>query len=529
MRLTKRSIAVMACIPVAAVAAGCSGSNNSASGNGSGEQAGGQTLVVDEFFDVKTLDPQRCFEFTCTIIDRQAYRSALKFNNDKTPKPVPDLASYKMSPDNKVLTLSVKKGAKFADGSPVTADDIVYTYKRLQGINGNPSFLLAGVTVTKVDNSTVKLTSKTPNPELPYILPAPPLGIVNAKAVKKHGGTTTKADKAQKFLDFHSAGSGPYIIDSYQPKSKIVLTLNPKYDGPKPKYTRVVVRNVEGPTQKVDIQSGTADLAMNMGPDQIDSLDRSKVNVFTTPGTRSIYVFLNQDPSVNKWTANKDFMQGVKLGIDYQKIAKTAGGGAKQLGGIVPQVFLGALKSDEGLEYDPQKAKAKIKASGYDGSAIPFFFPNDATVGGIPLKDLVVPLQAQLKKIGVNITLKPGPSGTAITPYRAGKDAMGMWYWGSDYPDPSDYLVFGPDGNVGVRARWTKSNADPAVLASMKKAESAVSPKERDAAYREFQKTMNKLGPFIPLVEPARNIVTSKKISSVVLNPSATFSFASVK
>src|SRR5699024_10706301 len=113
MRLTKRSIAVMACIPVAAVAAGCSGSNNGASGNGSGEQAGGQTLVVDEFFDVKTLDPHRCFEFTCTIIDRQAYRSALKFNNDKTPKPVPDLASYKMSPDNKVLTLSVKKGAKF--------------------------------------------------------------------------------------------------------------------------------------------------------------------------------------------------------------------------------------------------------------------------------------------------------------------------------------------------------------------------------------------------------------------------------
>jgi peptide/nickel transport system substrate-binding protein len=530
MKRTLTTVTIAALIAVSAAA--CSGGNTSRSSNhgSSSEQGSGKTLVVDQFFDVKTLDPDHCFEFTCTSVDRQTYQSALKFDNGHPAKPVPNLASYKLSHSNKVLTLSMKKGAKFADGSPVTADDVVFSYKRLKGLKDNPAFLLDGVTIKKVNDNTIKLTSKKPNPELPYILPNPSLGIVNSHLVKQHGGSTTKQDKAKKYLDFHSAGSGPYIIKSYEPKSKVVLTSNPRYNGSKPKYGRVVIRNAKGPTQKVDIQSGTANLAMNLSPDQIKSLQKSKVNIFNTPGTRSIYLFMNQDASVNNWTANRDFMDAIKSGINYKKLAKAAGGGAKRLGGIVPTAFPGALKAQDGPKYNPKKAKAKIKASGYNGSAIPFYYPNDVTVGGIELQHLVVPLQAELKHIGVKIKLKPGPSGTAISPYRAGKDAMGMWYWGSDYPDPSDYLVFGPDGNVGKRAKWSKSNAASSVLRTMHKAKSASPSDNRAKKYKIFQEKMNELGPFVPLIEPARNIVTTKSIKSMELNASGgTLRFATVK
>ena len=78
----------------------------------------------------------------------------------------------------------------FSDGTPVTADDVVFSLQRLIGMKGNPSFLLDGVTVAKKDASTVVLTSAKPNAALPFILPNPALSIVNSKVVTANGGTT---------------------------------------------------------------------------------------------------------------------------------------------------------------------------------------------------------------------------------------------------------------------------------------------------------------------------------------------------
>ena len=503
-------------------AAACSGS-----GSEGGDQ-GGKSLVVDTSFDLKTSDPARSFEFTGTLLDKSLYQTALQFDNGRTPKPVPELASYTMSDHNKVLTLKMRKGATFSDGSPVTADDVVFSYQRVQGIKGNPSFLLDGVTVKKVDDSTITLTSEQPNPQLPAILPNPSLGIVNADVVKKHGGTTDAKDKADTFLDGTSAGSGPYMLESYDPASRVVLKANPHWGGDKPAYSRVVVRNVAAATQKVNIESGDSQLAMDLSPDQIASLDTSRVNHTTAPSTDTIYLFLNQNPSVNTFTSDPDFVAGVKQAIDYDAVVKQAGKGAERLAGVVPTVFLGALPQSQGITSDPAAARQKIKASGYRGESIPFYFPNDMTVGGVPLQPIAEKVQAQLKKVGVTITLKPGPSATAIDAYRAGKDAMGMWYWGSDYPDPSDYLVFTPEENVGVRAQWKKGSS-PQVDALVRQAKAAVSPEDRDRAYQALQVGLNKYGPFIPLFAPASNVVTATSVKSVVLNPASTFAFADVK
>ncbi len=521
-RPTRRTIVgALVVVPLLGVAA-CSGS-----GSGGGGE-GGKSLVVDTSFDLKTTDPARSFEFTGTLLDRSLYQTALKFDNSEKPKPVPALASYTMSDHNKVLTLTMKKGATFSDGSPVTADDIVFSYRRVQGIKGNPSFLLDGVTVKKVDDSTITLTSKQPNPQLPTILPNPSLGIVNADVVKKHGGTTNANDKADTFLDGTSAGSGPYMLESYDPASRVVLKANPHWSGDKPAYSRVVVRNVAAATQKVNIESGDSQIAMDLSPDQIASLDESRVNITTAPSTYTIYLFLNQNPSINKFTSDPDFVAGVKQAIDYDAVVKQAGEGAERLAGVVPTVFLGALPTSKGNTYDPAAAKQKIKASGYDGQAIPFYFPNDMSVGGVPLQPIAEKVQAQLKKVGVKITLKPGPSATAIDDYRAGKDDMGMWYWGSDYPDPGDYLVFTPGENVGARAQW-KPGSTPKVDTLVKKAKAAVTPEQRDRAYQELQVGLNEYGPFIPLFAPASNVVTATSVKSVVLNPASTFAFADVK
>ena len=128
----------------------------------------------------------------------------------------------------------------------MTADDVVFSLQRVIGLKGNPSFLLDGVTVTKKDDTTVVLTAATPTPALPSILANPALGIVNSKVVKANGGTTGESDAAEKYLNTHSAGSGPYVLDSLNLASQVVLTKNRSTTATKPAYSRVVIRNVAG-------------------------------------------------------------------------------------------------------------------------------------------------------------------------------------------------------------------------------------------------------------------------------------------
>ncbi|RAE29311.1 ABC transporter substrate-binding protein, partial [Burkholderia multivorans] len=124
-------------------------------------------------------------------------------------------------------------------GDPVTADDIVFSFQRLQGLKGNPSFFLDGITVEKVDDETVTLTSEEPNPALPYILPNASIGLVNSKVVKENGGTTDENDGAEQLLNETSEGSGPYKVESYDGEIQFGRTANEFCNGPNPKCSRV--------------------------------------------------------------------------------------------------------------------------------------------------------------------------------------------------------------------------------------------------------------------------------------------------
>ena len=142
-------------------------------------------------FNLKTIDPHRQFEFTGSTIDTAIYQTALAFKDGDLTKPTDGLCSFEMSDDNKKMTLKLKeKDAKFSNGDPVTMDDVVFSFERLKGIKGNPSFFLDGVTIKKVDDETLELISKKPNPALPYILPNSSIGIVNSKVVKENDGST---------------------------------------------------------------------------------------------------------------------------------------------------------------------------------------------------------------------------------------------------------------------------------------------------------------------------------------------------
>ncbi|WP_167143352.1 ABC transporter substrate-binding protein [Canibacter zhoujuaniae] len=486
-------------------------------GGGSASSQAGKTLVVDASFDLKTADPNRSYETTGQIIAKAMYETLLTFKGSDVTTPVDGLASYEMNADNTVMTLTMKDGHVFSDGSPVTVDDAVFSLTRLQGIKGNPSFLLDGLTIEKVDDKTLTITSPEPRPELPFILPNGALSVVNQETVEAHGGTNTEADSAESFLNSESAGSGPYVLDSFDAAKQVVLTANENYTGTKPKYERIVLRNVEGPTQKLNVEKGESQLALDLNPDQVAELAGANVNITSNASRYMIFFFLNQNKNVNAWTSNPDFVQAVKLGVDYDKIVALAGEGAVRPGGPIPSLFVGALDAAAGNQRDIAAAKAALAASGYNGEAVTLNFPNDITVQGLSFTSIAESLQAQLAEIGINIQLAPAPVATELDAYRNGQETIGLWYWGPDFPHPSNYLVFSPGQLVGLRAGW-ESEADPKMVALANAAKTA-GESEVESAYKEWQEYQNEAGPFIPLLQPGQSIVTSKSISSVVANP----------
>ncbi|GAB3585362.1 ABC transporter substrate-binding protein [Leifsonia lichenia] len=518
----RRAALVGIAVASALVLSACGGTSNSSS------SSGGKSIVVDASFDLKTADPNREYETTGGMVAHALYQTLLTFDGSDVSKPVDGLASYTMSDDNKVLTLTMKGDSTFSDGSKVTVDDAVFSLQRVLGIKGNPSFLLDGITVAKTSDTTLTLTSAEPNPALPYILPNPALGVVNKKVVEKNGGSATADDKAESFLNKTSAGSGPYMLESFDAASQVVLTKNPKYTGTAPAYDRVVLRNVQGPTQKLNVEAGDSQIALDLNPDQVAAIDSSKVNVISAASRYTIFLLLNQDKAVDPFTSNPDFLDAVKKGIDYDKILDLAGKGSERPGGVIPSIFIGALKASDGNQFDLDGAKAALAKSGYKGETVKLNFPNDITVQGLSLQSVAESIQAQLKTVGISVQLAPAPVATELDAYRNGKEPMGLWYWGPDFPDPSNYLAFTPGELVGLRAGWT-AGADPTVTDLAAKATAATGTDERTAAYQALQKAQNASGPFIPLLQPAQNVVTAKSITSLSLNPLWTIDFAGIK
>lgn len=539
------AVAAVGAASVIALAACGSGGSKSAS------SSGGKSLVLDTQFDAVTFDPQRDFEFTGNMVDAQIYETALSYTGDNLTDVKPGIATYKISPDDKTVTLTLSGTHTFSDGKAVTADDIVYSYQRLLGIAGNPSFLLddpAGkpIQIAKVDDKTVTLTSSVANPALPTILPNPSLGIVEKSVVTANGGTTDAKDGAESYLDTHSAGSGPYEIQSADVKSRVELVANPKYAGTKPAYTKVIIKNAQAATQKVDLQSGQAQIATDISPQDANSLTSGgKISAASGASLYTLYTWFNQQPQYGKVVANTDFLDAVRHGIDYGALLKLVGPGTVQPGGVVPQGIFGALKSDPSNSYDLAAAKAALAKSGYKGEPINYLYDSEASAGNASYSTIAQTIQAQLKKVGINLKLTPQPSATALDTFRSHTYQAGLALWGADFPDASDYIAFGPDQNVGLRAGWATAagaKADKALSASgvdvasadqiepmFDKAMTTADSTARQTAWEDVQKQMNKTGPFIPVLQPGSQLVFSKSVSGVVYNPLWTVKLADLK
>ena len=107
-----------------------------------------ETLIVDTVFQLKTADPARTFEPTGSLWLHAVYENLVTFSDGDTTTVKPGLADLPViSDDAKTFTFTLRDGATFSDGSPVTVDDVVFSLNRAINVKGNAAYILAGLTI----------------------------------------------------------------------------------------------------------------------------------------------------------------------------------------------------------------------------------------------------------------------------------------------------------------------------------------------------------------------------------------------
>jgi peptide/nickel transport system substrate-binding protein len=517
---SRPALFVLALVPVAALV--CA---TAARGDGT-RLAPAPTLVLDNSFALDTTDPQRAFDPTSSIVDRAVYDTLFTYRKNDLAHPIPLLVQSWTSADAKAFTFRLKRNVHFADGTPLTSADVVFSFSRLVNLRGNPAFLLSGVKVSAKDAYTVVIESSTPAPQLPSVLANPSTGIVNSKLVRSHGGSdgadAFTADRAEQWFNSAAsagAGSGPYVLHSYIPTSQITLRPNPDYWGArKPAFSTVVIRNMPAPTQLINIRRGAHQVAIDLSSDQADTLKGdTSLHVTREPSPFVFYVFANDDPQISGITSNKRFQRAVRSALDYESLLALAGPGAIQAPGMISSMILGALPQSDAVRHDLPMAKAELAASGVGSQRVTLEYPSDVTVNGVSFATLAQKVQADLQAAGFDVALAGSPVTTFQPKFRAGKVAFGLWVWAPDYPDPADYLVFTPGKLIALHVGWP-AGSDPVIEKLAAKASVTTAPARRRSVYQQIQRALNARGPFFPLMQPTQVFAATSDLAGAVFS-----------
>jgi peptide/nickel transport system substrate-binding protein len=304
-------------------------------------------------------------------------------------------------------------------------------------------------------------------------------------------------------LNGTSAGSGPYVLDHWDPQVETVLVRNPNYVGKAPYYDRVIITNIsEAATQKISLEGGDIDMALDLTADQASSLENNP-DIVTHRGPSNYHHFLlmNRDPDIGGPVSDPEVELAIRYALDYDGYLALWGG--VQPASDLAVGILGALGPDQALKRDLDKARQLLADAGYpDGFEITLDYP-DYTFQGVNMNTNAQKIQADLAEVGIKVNLRPAEVQVALEGYRSGTQAFAYWFWGPDFIDMADFLAFLPGGKVGgTRANWTVENADPAMVALIDQVKLETDQAKRVDLYGQLQKMAQQDSAFAPFNQP---------------------------
>ncbi|WP_121062589.1 ABC transporter substrate-binding protein [Chachezhania antarctica] len=461
------------------------------------------TLVIARTLAVNSLDPSRAFCDTCQFYLTAVYETLVTLAPDNQSL-VPNLAeSWEVNDDFTEFTFKLKD-ATFADGSPVEASDVAWTFNRLKNVQASPSFLMEGlVSAEAVDAKTIKFTVEAPNSEFLNKVSAPYTGIINAEAAMAAGATDTAEDNAESWFLSNSAGSGPFTLESFSPDAELRLAKNDAYWGEAPGFNEVVVTEIkDAVSQAQALETGQVDIAMQIDPDTANSIRSPEIVTEVIPSYNFTYVgFI---PAVDE-VLTKEVRQALALAIDYEgMIDFTVGGNGVKQAAPIPNGFPGTADLTPRSQ-DVEKAKQMLADAGVSDLKMVAGYPNDNAYG-VDFNIMMQKVQQDFSNVGVELELKPLTWAVWRDELGSGEWPVTAIYYAPDYYGSGQYVAY---FSMIEGYPWAgRAGRDkPELVVNPKEAELyakalAASGEEADAVYAELGQEMMDDAIIIPLVSP---------------------------
>jgi peptide/nickel transport system substrate-binding protein len=305
-------------------------------------------------------------------------------DNDEKQQLLPGLAvSWKPISDT-TWEFKLRKGVTFHDGSPFTADDVLFTFERVPNVEASPSsFALytKGKTLKKIDDHTIHIMTARPYPLMPN-------DVSNIHIVsRKHG-------QGAKTGDYNSGiaaiGTGPYKFVEWVPGDRLVLEKNPNYWGRVAKFDRVVFKPIKSdPARVAALLAGDVDM-IDAVPTADIPLLRKNPDIVLSQGVsnRVIYLHLDQFRDESPFitgTGGKNPLKDQRVRLAISKainrpaiVERVMEGVALPAGQLLPEGFFGVSPKLKAESYDPEAAKKLLADAGYpNGFGLTLHGPND--------------------------------------------------------------------------------------------------------------------------------------------------------
>ena len=431
---------------------------------------------------------------------------------DPNYRPEPSLAVSWKPVDATTWEFKLRDGVRFTDGTPLTADDVVFTFARVPTILNSPSsFMFAVKPVTKlevVDDHTIRMHTAAPAPLMPFNL-----ATVRIVSRKIGDGANTSDYNSGKV----AIGTGPFRLASFLVGERAEFVRNDGWWDKKPAWDKVSYRLIADNAARIAaLQAGDVDVIEAVPPSDVNELRKNaKVSVVSTPGQRLIYLSLDvsrpetpwaTDLNGNKLSANpfRDVRvrKALSLAINRNGIRdRLMDGFSAPAGQHMAEGGSGYDPSIKPDPYEPEQAKRLLAEAGFpNGFGITLHGPNNRYVNDSKIVEAIAQMWT---RIGVKTAVETMPAATYFSRAQKFEFSARLIGWASDTGEASSNLTdlfasSNPEKGRGVifdPTHYANPNVDEIVERSL----ATIDVDAREALYREAIRLAMQDTPLIPI------------------------------
>jgi peptide/nickel transport system substrate-binding protein len=468
-------LALAGCGSSASSSAGGTTGASSASSASAGTPVTGGNLVFANPQDAQSLDESTVFDNNSIWIIEQITQPLFTVTSDGK-NVTPDLATgYTISKNQLAYTITLRKGVKFSNGTPMTSKDVKFSLEQTMAASQGWGYIDSAIkSVAAPSPGTVVVNLKYKWAPLLADLAL----FANGVVPDNYGGKTAAA--------FYQApiGTGPFKFDYWHKGSALKLVKNTDYWQPgKPYLDSVTWTDVPNDnTRQLQVTSGQAQIDQFPAWSTVATLKSTpNVTLSLFPSTETTYLAFNEHV---KPFQDVNVRRAISYAIDRSALVKAVlFGNGQSANSIFPPQLAYYDASSGGLQYSMAGAKAALaKSSVPKGFTTTLLLPS----GNSDYATIATIVQSELKPLGINVKIEQQDPNTANENFQSGKYDMEFSLWTMDIPDPDELATFGLDPTSGSKSFFTFYD-NPAVVKAVHSAEVTTDTAARQADYNTAQ------------------------------------------